>query len=304
MTNKNRLYFQNLPNRPANKENYTRLLLKHINPNNKYAINPSLPLPRNKLLTAQTASQPLMLLDDQTGLLEVSISRSSKMSNQAFLTFTTQEEANGFLNKYTTRALKFQGRKVRIEKARTNSLLGLSIEMQKKKENGKNHYLGLKKVLETRKLKHKLRSDDMYAKKYKLKRQVRRLKHKLRLKKIEEAEINKIVKEFETRRLENIKSQQEKPKQTQELLKRAKVSDTMENPPNKVLLIQNLPSGTTEQLLSQIFGNEALVEIRLVSVRNLAFVEYRTVTDATKMKNQLGSIYKLQNSDVTIGFAK
>ncbi|QHS71680.1 Mud1p [Saccharomyces paradoxus] len=298
------LYFQNLPNRPVNKENYTRLLLKYINPNNKYAINSSLPLPRNKLLTAQTDSQPLMLLDDQIGLLEVSISRSSKMSNQAFLTFATQDEANGFLNKYTTTELKFQGRKIRIEKARTNSLLGLSIEMQKKKKNGKDHYLGLKKVLKTRKLKRKLRSDDMYAKKFKLKRQVRRLKHKLRLKKIEEAEINKIVKEFKTHRLENIQSQQEKPKQSQEPLKRAKVSDTMENPPNKVLLVQNLPSGTTEQLLSQIFGNEALVEIRLVSVRNLAFVEYRTVTDATKMKNQLGSIYKLQNSDVTIGFAK
>lgn len=301
MTNKNRLYFQNLPSRPANKENYTRLLLKHINPNNKYAINPSLPLPHNKL---QISSQPLMLLDDQMGLLEVSISRSSKMTNQAFLTFVTQEEADRFLEKYTTTALKVQGRKVRMEKARTNSLLGLSIEMQKKKVNDETYNLDIKKVLKARKLKRKLRSDDICAKKFRLKRQIRRLKHKLRSRKVEEAEIDRIVKEFETRRLENMKSQQENLKRSQKPLKRAKVSNTMENPPNKVLLIQNLPSGTTEQLLSQILGNEALVEIRLVSVRNLAFVEYETVADATKIKNQLGSTYKLQNNDVTIGFAK
>lgn len=140
--------------------------------------------------------------------------------------------------------------------------------------------------------------------KFRLKRQIRRLKHKLRSRKVEEAEIDRIVKEFETRRLENMKSQQENLKQSQKPLKRTKVSNTMENPPNKVLLIQNLPSGTTEQLLSQILGNEALVEIRLVSVRNLAFVEYETIADATKIKNQLGSTYKLQNNDVTIGFAK
>ncbi|CAI4037356.1 hypothetical protein SMKI_02G2280 [Saccharomyces mikatae IFO 1815] len=297
----NRLYFQNLPNRPANKDNYIRFLLKCISPNNKYAINPSLPLPHQKL---HTSSQPFTLLDDQIGLVEVSVSRSSKMSNQAFLTFTTQAEAERFLNKYTTTALKVQGRKVRIEMARTNSILGLSMEIQKNKENNESHYLDLKKVLKARKLKRRLANDHVYSKKFKLKRQIRRLKHKLRLRKIEDPEINRIVKEFETRRLKNIIPQRETPKKALESLEPPKNSSTIENPPNKVLLIQNLPSGTTEQLLSQILGNDALIEIRLVSVRNLAFVEYETVSDATKIKSQLGPVYKLQNNDVTIGFAK
>ncbi|CAI1918016.1 hypothetical protein SEUBUCD646_0D03300 [Saccharomyces eubayanus] len=294
------LYFQNLPSRPGNKENYTRLLLKHINPNNKYVINPSLPLPNNKL---QTTAQPPTLLDDQIGLVELSISRSSKMSNQGFLTFASHVDANKFLTKYTTTALKIQGRKVKIAAARTNSLLGLSMEMQNK-DSGKSPHSTLKKVLRTRKLKSKLRNDDTYAKKCKLKRQIRRLKHKLRLKAIDDSEFSRIVKEFEARRLQEMESQREKPKELQDFSKEARISNTIENPPNKVLLVQNLPSGTTDASLSQILGNEALVEIRLVSVRNLAFIEYKTVSDATKIKNQLGPVYKLKDNDVTIGYAK
>lgn len=289
-----------MPNRPENKENYTRLLLKHINPNNKYVINPSLPLPKNKL---QTTAQPPTLLDDQIGLVELSISRSSKMSNQGFLTFASPNDANKFLNKYTTTALKIQGRKVKIAAARTNSLLGLSMEMQNK-DNDNTRNMALKKVLRTRKLKTKLRNDDTYAKKCKLKRQIRRLRHRLRLKAIDDSEFNRIVKEFESHRLQEMESQQEKPKELQDLSKLAKISNTIENPPNKVLLVQNLPSGTTDASLSQILGNEALVEIRLVSVRNLAFIEYKTVSDATKIKNQLGPVYKLKDNDVTIGYAK
>lgn len=122
------MYLQNLPSRPVNKENYVRLLLKNINPNNKYVINPSLALPHNNL---QTTSQPPILLDDQIGLVEVSVSRSFMMSNQAFLTFATQNEAKEFLSRYSMTALKIQGRKVKIGMAQTNSLLGLSMQMQK-----------------------------------------------------------------------------------------------------------------------------------------------------------------------------
>ncbi|CAI4055491.1 hypothetical protein SKDZ_02G2250 [Saccharomyces kudriavzevii ZP591] len=226
------------------------------------------------------------------------------LSNQAFLTFATQNEAKEFLSRYSMTALKIQGRKVKIGMAQTNSLLGLSMQMQKNKDNGEKNNSYLKKVLKTRELKQKLRNDDIYAKKYKLKRQIRRLRHRLRLRKIEDPEIDRIVTEFKSRRLEKMESQREKPKKPQESSKQAKMSNTIENPPNRVLLVQNLPSGTTEQSLSQILGNESLLEIRLVSVRNLAFVEYKTVSDATKIKNHLGPTYKVKNNDVTIGFAK
>lgn len=76
------------------------------------------------------------------------------------------------------------------------------------------------------------------------------------------------------------------------------------NPPNKVLLIQNLPTGVTREEVANTFHSEGLVEVRLVGVRNLAFVEYETVSNATDVKNRLGNPYEWNGSAVSVGFAK
>lgn len=75
-------------------------------------------------------------------------------------------------------------------------------------------------------------------------------------------------------------------------------------PPNKVLLIQNLPDDATTEQLTEIFSKyHGFLEIRLVKVRNVAFVEYETEDDAVLASN-LSEGVKINNHKAVITYAK
>lgn len=60
-------------------------------------------------------------------------------------------------------------------------------------------------------------------------------------------------------------------------------------PPNNVLFVQNLPEGTTQEDLREVFEQHAgLVEIRTIAAkRDIAFVEYADEATATVAKDAL-----------------
>lgn len=86
--------------------------------------------------------------------------------------------------------------------------------------------------------------------------------------------------------------------------KKKVVAEVAANPPNKILLVQNLPSGVSNSEVVDLFRDEGFVEVRLVGVRNLAFVEYETISNATNVKNNMGSSYDWNGSTLSIGFAR
>lgn len=289
------LYLRNLPNRPQNKANFTRLLLKHTNPSNKYVCNPTLPLPTHETI----GNAELNLLDEQNAIVSISLSKSSKLANQCFVTFESSERATKFKNKYSE-TLKVNGRLIDIQYARKDSLLALSME-----GTGILH-----KAMKTRRLKQQLLKDESRKESRILKRCLRRLRSRLRGKGLKEEEIRKIAETVKSTKQSQLTKKAESKPQYKKVVKiiqpqeKKKVSTTIDNPPNKILLVQNLPAETTLEKVTDIFASDGLVEVRLVAVRNLAFVEYNSIADASKMKNALGASYDWNGHNITIGFAK
>lgn len=260
----NTLYLRNLPRRPRSNTNFIRLLLKHIDNDNKY-VNSSIPLPRNETI----GNANLQLLDTHLGIVEVS--RSVKLENQCFITFIDDQHAAQFKEKF--QQLKVGGRDVDIQFAEKNSLLGLALINQDL----------LQSVLKRRK-----KSDLSVARQ---RRKLRRLRSKLRGKGLDEGEIRKAIEKFKDTTVE---------------VKPRKIKDVVisGNPVNKVLLVQNLPHATTQETITELFHSSSLVEIRLVDVRHLAFVEYSSIEDATAMRNKLGPTYSWNGHLINIEFAK
>jgi hypothetical protein len=62
-----------------------------------------------------------------------------------------------------------------------------------------------------------------------------------------------------------------------------------ENPPNKILLLVDLPPDCDEKKLKVVFGNlPGLVEVRLIAGRyDVAFVEYENEYQASQAKSLL-----------------
>lgn len=274
------LYLRNLPRRPNNPDSYARLLLKHINIENQFVIDQNIEIPGVKISDSKFGSEDLVLLDDKFGI--VTISKSMKLHNQCFITFKNQKCATIFKEIFTGK-LKINGRNIDIEDAKCNSFVGIALQDRKI----------LNKILK----KKKIQKNDKLLNIIKQKRRVRRLKFKLKLKNISEIEIQKIVGQFISKVESTIKNDSsEKQKK--------KVIEIDGNPPNKVLLVQNLPQNITLEELSSVFHSEGFVEIRLVAVRQLAFVEYKSIENASKVINKLGKTQKLTENIITIGFAK
>lgn len=122
--------------------------------------------------------------------------------------------------------------------------------------------------------------------------------------------------EFEKHKEERLKNKVEiKPKASTEetkkrrleaekkKAKRAKVS-TDTQPPNKVLFLENLPPGIAQEKLSEIFSAyPGFIEVRLVSVRRLGFVEYYSDEEAIVAKEQTDGLV-LDDHPVKITYAK
>lgn len=75
--------------------------------------------------------------------------------------------------------------------------------------------------------------------------------------------------------------------------------------PNKVLLVQNLPGTISMSELEEIFSKyPGFLEVRLVLVKKLCFVEYENVLQAIKVKESTKDPMVLKGSQITIDFAK
>lgn len=85
--------------------------------------------------------------------------------------------------------------------------------------------------------------------------------------------------------------------------KRPKVK--VENlPPNKLLLVQGLPKEITQAELEDIFDKyNGFVEVRLVAVRGVAFVEYERDEDAIPVKEKLSNL-TIRESKPIVNYAK
>lgn len=269
----NCLYLKNLPRRPRNNDHFTRLLISYINPQNKYVTNPSLPIANNETFS----NAPLQLLDDTLGIVQ--ISRSVQLQGQCFVTFKDQESAQSFKSKFNA-GWRVQGRLVEVHDAHKNSLMGLAVS---------DHTL-LQHVLKKRRIAH----SEAVTGAHRLKRKMRRLRCKLRGKGVSAQEIDRIV---ETVRTQRVTVTEPKRKQITPVTVR-------ENPPNKVLLVQNLPHDTTQTAITELFQSTELVEVRLVAVRKLAFVEYQSIDAAAAVRNKLGPAYNWNDHQINIEFAK
>lgn len=302
------LYLRNLPSRPKSIQNFTRLLLKSINPSNIYAQNPALPIPKVTFGESNEQQRRQQLLDTEYGILEISKSRSTKLKNQCFITFLNVASATNFKRKFGGK-LKANGKLVDIQYSRQDSLLALSLN------NVKTGLL--KKVLKTRARKKLLRNDPAVARAHALKRQLRRLRARLRRKNLNEEDISRIIAQVQKDKernlsqeitvashgnaiLQNSQKRRAKDIESNEPSKQARKS----NPPNKILLVQNLPNDTTETQLAGLFGGNGLLEVRLVGVRNLAFIDYDTIENAATVKQRLGDTYSWNGNLISINFAK
>ncbi|CCD22957.1 Mud1p NDAI_0A08030 [Naumovozyma dairenensis CBS 421] len=299
------LYLKNLPRRPKNKENYTKLLLKHINPSNKFVNNPSLQLPTNTLPKDQFDVESI---DEKTGIVSVSKSNAKTLNSQCFITFTTVEKASQFKEDFDNKLL-INGSKIDIGFSKKDSFLGLCLKDRTK----------FQLALKNRNTKKALLANDELLRRHKLKRTLRRLRRRLRVKGKTEEQIYDIVKNLEaerttkTRILEN-KDEKKKTKASKASIDKSstmqktklaiKEASTSQNPPNKVLLVQHLPSDVSEEDVAELFTSEGFVEVRLIRVRNLAFVEYNTIGQASATKKKLSDIFNWKGKEITIGFAK
>lgn len=283
-----------MPRRPKSKLNYTKLLLKSINPTNKYVLNPSLPLPDHLISPTSESDE---ILDEKNGILSISLSCKAKLSNQCFITFNDHSHAMEFMNEYNSK-LKVNGNVVEIQWAKKESLLSLSLQNK----------IALEKALKNRKLQKELAHNESLRKNQKLKRYLRRLRHKLRAKGQDEEEISKIiaiarVEKYKT--YSHIEKSVPKKLPTDKVInEKKKVTSTVENPPNKILLVQDLPEDATQESIGELFNGDGLLEVRYVEVRHLAFVEYDSISHASDVKNKLGSPYDWKGTTISIGFAK
>ncbi len=75
-------------------------------------------------------------------------------------------------------------------------------------------------------------------------------------------------------------------------------------PPNKVLFLQELPSGVTQSAVEAVFKKfTGFVEVRLMAVRRLGFVEFERDEDAVAAKEATSGLI-LDGSPVRITYAK
>ncbi|SMN18009.1 similar to Saccharomyces cerevisiae YBR119W MUD1 U1 snRNP A protein, homolog of human U1-A [Maudiozyma saulgeensis] len=288
------LHLSNLPRRPESIPNFIRLLLKAINPVNEYALSPSLDLPTNT-----TASYPteLELLDSKNNIIAISRSHSKKLSSTCFITFVTADDAKVFLETYKSKPLMVNGRRVLIEYAKKESLLAIALDETKP---------GLfEKILNTRHKQKLLKLDEDASELHTMKRKSRRLRSKLRKQGLDETRIAQKIKEFQDMAIKTKQDEISKRlPSSKPSTQKQPTHKIIDNPPNNKLLVQNIPNGTTEAEIEQLFKGEGFKGIRLVAVRNVAFIEYESIEQATIVKDSLGKDPSWKGSIIYITFAK
>jgi len=88
-------------------------------------------------------------------------------------------------------------------------------------------------------------------------------------------------------------------------MQQAPAAPPAENPPNSMLLLTKLPDDTTDSLLTRLFNQfPGFKDVRLISVRAAAFVEYDTDAQAAEAKGKLNGFKIKPDCELHIAFAK
>ncbi len=86
--------------------------------------------------------------------------------------------------------------------------------------------------------------------------------------------------------------------------KKRKTNANSKLPANKILFIENLPNTITQDKLVEIFGKyKGFLEVRLVSIRKLAFIEYENDEEAIVAKKATEDLL-IDGAEVLISYAK
>jgi U2 small nuclear ribonucleoprotein B'' len=97
------------------------------------------------------------------------------------------------------------------------------------------------------------------------------------------------------------KEEQDKTKTVVPKITKVNLDNT---PPNKILLIQNLPGDIQIEDLTEIFGKyKGYVEVRLVAIKKVAFVEFEKDDDAIPAKEDNMDL-TIRETKATVNYAK
>lgn len=307
MVSKTTLFLSNLPQRPKNKQNYIKTLLKRFNPNNEYCDYIS-ELPDQRF----NSKKDIPLLDESLGIVSISRPQSHKFQHKCYITFNEEDSATQFMNRFQN--MKFMGRCIKIQYSKKQSYM----ELFKKNPILLNKIVKNKKTREFRKINDPLN----------VKRKLRRLRGKLRSKNnLTQEQIDRITEEYKIKLIKSSNISKQRNNQTTKSKKIQKSTDSTkhvnksehssnkvqnkvnvsENPPNKILLIQDIPSNVDESQLIDIFQSSGFIEVRMVPVRHLAFIEYESVDSARHVLKKVGNKYYINDREeqpILIGYAK
>lgn len=290
------LYISGLPQRPTNKDNYIKFLLQTFNPQNDQVSNLNSNLFDNK-----------QVIDPRLGIISVSRSNKNEMKRKVFITFKDTETAQTFKEKFNH--FKINGKKIKVEQAKRDSYLSISIQepeklrkiLQVKRHSKDDADRSMKRKL--RRLRSKLSAKNKYSTKT-INSMVENYKNKLLNSETSEIAESAKVKRAKTPDVKATKKMDEnKPKSEK---KAAGIIEVQNNKPNKILLVQNVPQDLGTSDLQTIFDGPGFIECRLVPIRNLAFIEYNTIENATGILNKFGHHHKVNDKDdpIIIGYAK
>lgn len=301
------LFLSNLPQRPKNKHNYIKALLKQFNPNNEYSDCMS-NLPDQRF----NSKKDVPLLDESLGIVSISRSQSYKFQNKCFITFNKEDAATEFMKRFQN--VKFMGRCIKIQYSRKRSYM----EIFKDNPGLLNKIIKSKKMRELKKINDPLN----------LKRKLRRLRSKLRSKKdLTQEQIDGIIDEYKIKLIKSSNVSKQNNNKTTKLKKKQRSTNSTkqinklesslnkvqnrvnmtENPPNKILLIQDIPTNIDEGQLIDIFQSDGFIEVRMVPVRHLAFIEYDSIESAKHVLKRVGNTYYIngeKEQKILVGYAK
>lgn len=307
MVSKTTLFLSNLPQRPKNKQNYIKALLKCFNPNNEYCDY------MNSLPDLRFGSRKdIPLLDKSLGIISISRPQSYRFQNKCYITFDNEDSVIKFIKRFQN--MKFMGRCIKIQYSKKRSY------MEVYKDNPKL----LNKIVKIQKSKKLKKTNDPLN----LKRKLRRLRSKLRSKKnLTQEQIDKISEEHKIKLIKSSAASKQNSNKTSKSKKKQSFTEltrqinkpevslnkiqnkvnVSENPPNKILLIQDIPTSIEENQLIDIFQCDGFIEVRMVPARHLAFVEYDSIESAKHVLKKVGNTYYIngeKKQQILVGYAK
>lgn len=289
------LYLSNLPSRPDSLSKFRALLLSSVNSDHRSISNDvSTRFDLNSKKETSEADAVTPVLDEKYQIIEVSRYGSRPLRRSCFVTFKDSDSCNTFLIEFQGK-LKINGRKINIKLANTDSFAALYYQGQQKQLQDELR-LRTRKAVDNSQPKTKTKNEV-------LKRRLRRARSKLRKKNLDEETIQKLLSKPRKTNPEGT-NKTAMSQQSEKVSSTKKVFDIVGNPLHHVLLVQNLPKDVTQQELEKLFVSDGFKEVRLVSVRNLCFVEYDSTANATKVVETLGHDHPFKNVTIKIGYAK